>query len=81
LLRQRGGAFHLLARDQVLERGAQHRLRVDAAVVIEIGVLGRDDRVDQVRRHLALLHHDAPLDRVIGEADAVPVVDARDEGG
>ncbi len=81
LLRQRRRPFDLLAGNDVLDRGAHERLRVDAAVIDEVGVLGGQDGLVEPRRDVALGHHDALLDRVLGEADAVAVVDAGDDRG
>ena len=52
LLGDRRAALHRLPGAQVDERGAGGALQVDAEVPVEAAVLGRDDGVDQVRRHL-----------------------------
>ncbi len=80
LLRQRRRPFDLLAGDEVLQAGAEDRFRIDAAVVVEVGILGGDDGVDQGGRHVALRYHDPLLNRVLRERDPLPVVDPRDDG-
>ena len=79
LLCQRRRALDLLAGDEVLESGAQDRLRADPAVLVKVGVFRGDDRVDQRRRHVALGNDDPLLDRVLGEGNAVAVEDPRDD--
>ncbi len=49
-------------------------------MMVEVGVFGGEDALDQRRRHVFLRHHDALLDGVFGEGDAVAVVDPGDDG-
>jgi len=80
LLRQRRRALRFLALDDVRQCRAQDAFGIDAAVPIELRVLGGHDGLHEQRRHVLLRHDDALLDRVLGEWHAVPVIDARDDG-
>jgi hypothetical protein len=81
LLGERRGALGGAALDDVLQQRAHDRLRVDAAVAVELRVLGGDDGVDEDLGHVALGDDDALLDRVLRVRHAVAVVDAGDDGG
>ena len=81
LLRQRRCAFFFSSGDRVFQQRANDRLRIDSAVVIEVRILGRDDRADQMRRHVAFRDDNPFLNRVLGEADAVAIVDVCDDRG
>jgi hypothetical protein len=50
-----------------------------AAWFVELRVLGGDDGVDQALGHLPLRDDDALLNRILGEGDAIAVVDAGDD--
>jgi hypothetical protein len=58
LLRQRGAALHLTAR-QVGNNRAQRAANVQGPVLIEAGILNRDDGVAHIRRDLAVGHRHA----------------------
>ena len=63
LLLDRRGALHDPARGDVLVRGAQHALVVDAAVLVEALVLDVDRRHLEPGGHLAESHRRTVLDR------------------
>src|SRR2546429_7375378 len=74
LLGQRRGSLDLLPGNEVLETGTDDGLRIDAAVMVEVRILGGDDGVDQMRRDVALADHDPPLNRILREGNAATVV-------
>ena len=66
-----------LQRAQIGDDGAEDALNVEAAVLIEVLVLGRDEGVDDALGNGGDRHVDAPLARVLGDQPAVIGVDAR----
>ena len=72
LLGDRRPALHGVARAQVGQRRPRRAAQVDAEVPVEAPVLGRDDRVHQVRRHL-VRDRDPELLPAPGEGVAVGV--------
>ena len=78
LLRQRAGALLAPPLDDVGDRRGDDAPEVQAEVLVEVGVLGGDDRVAQHRVDVVVADDDAPLRREL--ADDLPVggVDAGD---
>ena len=79
LLGESRRAFDFLPGDEVFQAGAEDRFRIESAMVVEIGVLGGDDRLHERRSHVALGDHDPFLNRVLRERHSVAVVDAGDD--
>jgi hypothetical protein len=75
----RGGPLLHLARAQVGERGAGDAEGVDAAVLVEVGVLGGEQGVLQHLGDLALLQHHPALAGEGGEDVGVLVVELGDQ--
>ena len=78
LLRDRRRAFLLAAGAEVREERAHHARVVDAAVGPELGVLGRDERVDHDRRDLVVGDERAALGAELADPLVVRVEDRRD---
>ena len=72
LLRDRGRTLGRLPLDEVGVGGAQDPRDVDAWMAVEAVVLGRDHRVDDVRRHLRQGDHRS-IHRPVQRRDLVPV--------
>ena len=66
--------------EDVLEHGAAQTAHVDAAVVEEVPVLGREEGLDHRQRDLLIGHIDAPLVRELADQRPVAGVDARRRG-
>ena len=64
--------------DDVGGRGGEDAPDVDAEVLVELGVLGRDDRVAQQRVDVVVADDHAPLRRELADHLAARRVDARD---
>ena len=74
------GADHAAARlhrAQIGDDGADDALNVEAAMLVEILVLGRDESLDDALGNGGDGHVDAPLARELGDEPAVIGVDAR----
>jgi len=67
--------------EDVLEHRPPQAGNVDAAVIEEVAVLGREERLDHRQRNLLVGHIDAPLVRELADQGAVPGVDAGGGGG
>ena len=63
----------------VLHRRAQDGDQVDPLVLEEIGILGRDEGLDEQFRHAGNRNHDAPLTGEFGDDRAVVAVDPGDD--
>ena len=83
LLRDGRGALRPLGAEvlQIVHERAHHAQVVDAAVIVEAPVLGRQERCDGQLGHGADGHEDAPLARVLADDAAVGCVYARHHGG
>ena len=81
LLRDGGGALLEAARREVAQRGAADPDDVDAAVVVEAGVLGREDRLHEDVGDLRPRDEEPALDREAGDDRPVGAADLRDDVG
>jgi len=59
LLRERAPPFLFLEMNHILEEGPKGTHRIHAEMVIETGVLGRDDRLDESGRNLGEIDQDS----------------------
>ena len=78
LLRERAGALGAPPLDDVGQRRDGDAPDVDAEVAVELGVLGRDDRLAQQRVDVVVADDDAALRGELADELAVRRVDARD---
>ena len=76
LLRQRARALRAAPLDDVGERRDDDAPDVDAEVAVELGVLGRDDRLPQQRVDVVVADDDAALRGELADDLAVGRVDA-----
>jgi len=81
LLCERRRSLDLPACNEVFQAGAQNRFRIDAAMLVEIGILGGQGGLHEQGGDVPHRDHDPPLDRILREGDAVAVVDAGDDRG
>ena len=76
LLRDRAAALHDVAVKEVRQERARHALRVDAAVAVEVGVLGGEKREPHVLRDAFERDQVAALDVELADQRAVVRIDA-----
>ena len=81
LLRQRAGALIAPALDDVDERGDEDPKDVHADVALELGILGRDDRLTQDRVDVVVADDDPALGGELADHLALGGVETRDGAG